>query len=201
MNAIFVPSDYFRELRKDELFDDPGKPVEIDIGCGDGSFLQQLAACHPERNFLGVERLLGRVEKTARRIQQAGLTNARVLRLESSYCFGWLLPAKSISRAHLLCPDPWPKKAHRKHRIINQPEFIDGIERVLQPGGEFLLKSDDADFFENALEVMSARPAFARVEWPENSFPYPQTAFEKQWITLGRILNRARWRVGPIDSC
>ncbi|MEI6537050.1 MAG: tRNA (guanosine(46)-N7)-methyltransferase TrmB [Verrucomicrobiaceae bacterium] len=195
MNAIFVPSDYFRELRKNELFDDPDKTLEIDIGCGDGSFLQQLAACHPDRNFLGIERLLGRIEKTARRIRKAGLTNARVLRLESGYSVGWLLPTKGVRRAHLLCPDPWPKKSHRKHRIINQPEFLDGIERVLEPGGEFLLKSDDADFFENALEVMAARTSFTCIDWPDDAFPYPQTAFEKQWIALGRVMHRARWRL------
>lgn len=201
MNEIFVPSDYFRELRKEELFDDPDKPLEIDIGCGDGSFLQQLAACHPDRNFLGVERLLGRVEKTARRIRLAGLTNARVLRLESSYSVGWLLPTNSVARAHLLCPDPWPKKSHRKHRIINQPEFLDGIERVLEPGGEFLLKSDDANFFENALEVMAARATFSRIDWPEDVFPYPQTAFEKQWIAVNRVMHRARWRLMSKTSC
>lgn len=201
MSEIFIPSDYFRELRKDELFGDPDKPLEIDIGCGDGSFLQQLAASHPERNFLGLERLLGRVDKTARHIRRTGLTNARVLRLESSYSVGWLLPTKGVSRAHLLCPDPWPKKSHRKHRIINQPEFLDGIERVLVPGGEFLLKSDDADFFENALEVMSDRPAFTRIDWPDDEFPYPQTAFEKQWIALGRVMNRARWRFALNTFC
>ncbi len=197
MNSTFVPPDYFRELRKDEIFEDAAKPLEIDIGCGDGSFLQQLAACHPERNFLGLERLLGRVDKTARRIERTGLVNARVLRLESSYSVGWLLPTRGVSRAHLLCPDPWPKKAHRKHRIINQPEFIDGLERILEPGGEFLLKSDDADFFENSLEVMAERPAFTRIDWREDEFSYPQTAFEKQWIAIGRIINRTRWRFTP----
>jgi tRNA (guanine-N7-)-methyltransferase len=148
-----------------------------------------------------LERLLGRVDKTARRIQRAGLTNARVLRLESSYSVGWLLPTNGVSRAHLLCPDPWPKKSHRKHRIINQPEFLDGIERVLEPDGEFLLKSDDADFFENALEVMAARPAFTRIEWSDDEFFYPQTAFEKQWIALGRVMNRARWRLALKTIC
>ncbi len=201
IKVIFIPPDYFRELRKEEIFADASRPLDIDIGCGDGSFLQQLATFHPERNFLGLERLLGRVEKTSRRIQRAGLANARVLRLESSYSVGWLLPVRSVSRAHLLCPDPWPKKSHRKHRIINQPEFVDGLERVLESEGEFLLKSDDADFFENAVEVMAAHPAFSRIDWPEDAFFYPQTAFEKQWLALGRVMNRARWRLKPKTFC
>ena len=38
-----------------------------DLGCGDGSFLIALAARFPERHFLGVERLLGRARKVARK--------------------------------------------------------------------------------------------------------------------------------------
>ena len=84
LNPIFVPADYFREARLEEIFADSTRPLEVDLGCGDGSFLVEMAATHPERNFLGVERLIGRVEKTAKRIAERDLTNARVLRLESS---------------------------------------------------------------------------------------------------------------------
>ena len=194
MNAVFVPEDYFREVRIGEIFPDETKPLEVDLGCGDGLFLEQMAALHPERNFLGVERLIGRVDKTARRIARRGLANARVLRLESGYAIGWLLPPRSLSRLHLLCPDPWPKKAHRKNRIINDEEFLAGLQRVLIPGGEFLLKSDDAEFFENALEVMKTAPAFRRLDWSGDASAYPRTAFENQWLALGKTMHRARWQ-------
>jgi tRNA (guanine-N7-)-methyltransferase len=67
-------------------------------------------AAFPERDFLGVERMLGRVDKTMRKIERMQLPNARIMRLESAYTVGWLLPKASVSRLHLLCPDPWPKK-------------------------------------------------------------------------------------------
>jgi serralysin len=54
----FTPDDYFRRLEKSELVRD-GRPLEIDLGCGDGRFLWEMAAHHPERDFLGIERLLG----------------------------------------------------------------------------------------------------------------------------------------------
>jgi tRNA (guanine-N7-)-methyltransferase len=183
-------------MRLEEIFAEPARPFEVDLGCGDGGFLEQLAARHPERNFLGVERLMGRVEKTARRLARRGLANARVLRLESGYVMGWLLPPQSVSRLHLLCPDPWPKKAHWKNRIINDAGFLAGLERVLVPGGEFLLKSDDAGFLENALEVLSTAPAFQRVDWEEDDSAYPRTTFESQWLALGKPMHRARWQRG-----
>ena len=130
-SPIFVPADYFREVRLEEIFARPERPLEVDLGCGDGSFLVEMAAAHPERNFLGVERLFGRVGKTAKRIALRGLTNARVLRLESTYALAWLLPAASVSRLHLLCPDPWPKKGHHRRRLFNDAEFLDGLARGL----------------------------------------------------------------------
>ena len=50
------------------------QPLEVELGSGDASFLVEYAACHPERNFIGVERLLGRIRKMDRKGQRAGCT-------------------------------------------------------------------------------------------------------------------------------
>jgi len=190
--CLFVPGDYFRRLEPGEIFDD-GAPLEIDLGCGDGSFLVDLARALPEYRFLGVERLLGRARKVCRKAVRAGLGNLRVLRLESRYTVEWLLPPASVRRLHLLCPDPWPKARHHKRRII-QPEFLSALARVLEPGGEFLFKSDDADYFEWTLECLATCPDLEPVPWPEDAFFYPKTDFERQWLAEGRIIQRLRCR-------
>lgn len=192
--SLFVPPDYFRELRHDEIFPDPSRPLEVELGSGDGTFFLHMAREHPERDFLGLERMLGRVEKTLRKIAQAGLQNAKVLRLESGYSTGWLLPTASVSRLHLLCPDPWPKKKHAARRLVNQEEFLNGLTRVLKPGGEFLLKTDDAVYFEDALASLGNRPEFERLDWSADAFFYPTTDFEAHWLAMGRDIHRARWR-------
>lgn len=193
MEGSFVPADYFRELRREELFPDPARPLEIDLGCGDGSFLLAMARQHPERDFLGVERMIGRYEKVSRKIARSGLTNVKVLRLESSYTVGWLLPGRSVSRLHLLCPDPWPKVKHHRRRLVLGEEFIGGLQRVLVPGGEFLLKTDDASYYEDATAQFDALPAFQRLEWAADAFFYAQTDFERHWVAIGRSIQRARW--------
>lgn len=194
MPAIFTPADYFRELRRDEVFPNSSRPLEIDLGCGEGSFLVEMARLYPQRDFLGVERLLGRVTKTARKIQAAGLTNAKVMRLDSSYAVGWLLPTAGVSRLHLLCPDPWPKQRHRKNRLVNDPEFLAGLERIIAPGGDFLLKTDHEGYFENAIQNLAERAGFERLDWMADGQPYPMTDFERQWLDLGMPIHRARWR-------
>ena len=91
-----VPANCFELLDLPRIF---GRlaPLEVDLGCGDGTFLGTIAAENPGRNFLGIERLLGRVRSACRKIERAGLTNARVLRIEISYAVERLLPANSVS--------------------------------------------------------------------------------------------------------
>ena len=192
----FIPEDYFRELAVAEIFpDSPERPLEIDLGCGDGGFLLEMARLLPGRNFLGVERVRGRVHRIREDIRRAGFANVRVLRLDSSYVVGWLLPAGSVSRLHLLCPDPWPKKKHHKNRLVRRREFLDGLGRILVAGGEFLLKTDQEDYFEEALEHVDAQSWAERTGWEEGEIePYPETDFERQWVAMGREIHRARWR-------
>src|SRR6476646_12102986 len=68
-------------------------PLHVDLGCGDGSFLCALAERLPDKDFLGIERLLGRIRSSVRKA--ASLGNVRLLQLESSYAVHYLLPARS----------------------------------------------------------------------------------------------------------
>ena len=194
MQALYIPPDHFRELRPEEIFPGSERPLEVELGCGDGTFLAAMATEHPERDFLGVERMRSRVASTARKIQAQQLGNARVMRLESAYTVAWLLPTASVSRLHLLCPDPWPKIKHEARRLVNQEEFLNGLERILNAGGEFMLKTDDAVYFGDAMNSLSSRTAFEELEWPQSLCYYPTTDFEKQWLALERTIYRGRWR-------
>lgn len=189
-----IPADYFRRLQPEEIFPDfhPETPVEIDVGCGDGAFLIGMARQFPGRNFLGLERLLGRVRKVCRKAEQHNLTNVKVLRLESSYALGWLLPPQVASRIHLLFPDPWPKKRHHRHRFVNL-ENLAAIQRTLRPEGEFLFKTDHEEYFHAACEVVDASPLFRRIEWLRPDEFYPETDFERQWRSEGKSIHAARW--------
>jgi len=190
-----VPSDYFRRLRRDQIFADEA-PLEVDLGCGDGGFLVALAAHHPERRFLGVERLLGRVRKVCRAAERRDLDNLKVLRLESRYSVEWLLPRESVSRLHLLFPDPWPKARHHRRRLL-QPEFLEAARRLLVPGGEFLFKTDHPDYYEHSLEVIEAAAGFRRRDWPEDAFFHPETDFERHWRARGKPIHR--WRLQRLE--
>ncbi len=186
----WVPEDYFNRLNINDFFEKP-QPLEVDLGCGEGSFLLAMAAKYPERNFLGVERLLGRVKKVAKKIKKSQLTNVRVLRLDTKYLVEWLIEPKSVSRVHLLCPDPWPKVRHHKNRFF-QIKYLEKIHQVLEPDGEFLFRTDHDEYFEWALEELEKPHPFQRLEWNEDSFYYPKTDFQRLWESQGKSLKSIR---------
>ncbi|MFC4993294.1 tRNA (guanosine(46)-N7)-methyltransferase TrmB [Rubritalea tangerina] len=187
-----MPDDYFSRLDPTCLFEND-QPLEIDLGCGDGSFLIAMAKQFPDRNFLGVERLLGRVKKVCRKAHNEGLSNCKVLRLESKYVIEWLFPENSIDRLHLLCPDPWPKARHHKNRLVQQG-FLQALYKALKPGGEFCFKTDHPEYFEWVAEQMQKFKKFEQLDWPEDAFFYPKTDFQIQWEAEGKVVERARFR-------
>ncbi|MEM9280347.1 MAG: tRNA (guanosine(46)-N7)-methyltransferase TrmB [Verrucomicrobiota bacterium] len=188
-----VPDDWFLKLNRKDLF--PGDaPIELDLGCGDGSFLIRMADHFRERRFLGVERLLGRVRKVSRKATQASLENVRLLRLDSNYAIHRLLPNEFATRIHFLCPDPWPKKKHAKRRQMCQLPLLKALHHLLVENGELLFMTDSPDYFAEAMEVQVQCEFFDQLHWEPGDFFYPPTDFEEQWIAEGRSMHRLRLR-------
>jgi tRNA (guanine-N7-)-methyltransferase len=192
MAGELVPAHYFRTMEAGELLRG-ARPLEIDLGCGDGGFLLEMARRHPERDFVGVERLLGRVRKVCRKITRAGLDNAQVLRLDSKYVIEWLLPPACVSRLHVMCPDPWPKLRHHRRRLI-QDDFLRAVCRVLRTDGEFLFMTDHEEYHQWAQEKIAHSGLFEALPWQEDTFFHAKTDFQLQWEAEGKSMHRQRYR-------
>jgi len=185
-----VVTDLCRRFDWREIFGNE-QPVELDLGAGDGGFAIAYAKQHPEINLLAVERLLGRVRKIEKRAARASLTNLRVLRLEFGYTVRYLLPPGSISIAHILFPDPWPKRRHWDRRLV-QPDFVRDLAAALRPGGEFRFTTDHADYFETAQAAVTEAAVLERApdwDWSRD----PKTDFQQGFDAEGRATYRARW--------
>lgn len=196
MLCEFKPEDYFTTYDGKAIFGNDN-PLEVDLGCGDGKFALEMAEQFPERNFLAVERLLGRVRKVCKKAAKRELTNLKVLRLDSKYTVEWLLKEHSVSRVHLLCPDPWPKDKHHKRRLF-QVFFLEALKRVIQPGGEFCFKTDHEEYFQWSLEQVELYGKFPKLEWTDDTFFYPKTDFQLQWEAQGKIMHSLRLAI-PLD--
>lgn len=141
------------------------QPLEVELGCGDASFLLAYAKANPARNFIGVERLLGRVNKIDRKGRRLGLKNLRGIRIESGYFLEYLLPRNCADALHIYFPDPWPKLKHRRHRFINE-RFPTLAFQALAPGGKVFLRTDDRDYFDQMLAVFAGEKRFSPIETP-----------------------------------
>ena len=188
--AEIIPSNYFAPLDFDALYG-VAAPLEVDLGCGDGSFLTAAAAANPERNFLGVERLVGRVRSACQKITASRLTNARVLRCEIGYAVCHLLPPAAVAGFHLMFPDPWPKRRHAARRLFTQG-FLNSLERALLPGGTIRIATDQKEYFTEIERVAGKSAAFLVI--PDRGTSDAISTFEKRFsrdaIEIHRLMLR-----------
>jgi tRNA (guanine-N7-)-methyltransferase len=191
-NLLVQLSSIVERLNLEELFPKP-QPLEVELGCGDASFLVEYARQNPQKNFIGVERLLGRIKKLDRKGHRAGLANLRGARIESSYFLQYLLPPRSAVVLHIYFPDPWPKKKHRRHRLINE-NFPNLARTALAPGGMVYLRTDDTAYFQQMTEVFAANGEFQETETPRELAGIA-TDFEREFNLRGIKTLRAAYRL------
>lgn len=194
-----IPESYIERLDLSRVF---GRiaPLSVDLGCGDGAFLAALAERNPEKNFLGVERMSGRVTKACRKAgpSRTGgeLTNVRVLHLESSYVVEFLLPKESVETFYLLFPDPWPKRRHQGRRVAS-PDFLESIHRALAPGGIFQIATDQLDYFQQ-MKIAVSNSQFEIID-PTIAANLPITKFQRRFQDQGVPIYRAALRkISPV---
>jgi tRNA (guanine-N7-)-methyltransferase len=182
-----VPEDDSRAVDLDLIF---GRiaPLEVDLGCGDGSFLTELAAQNSERNFLGVEKLFGRVRSACKKIARLELSNARILRADIPHTTQQLLPAASVEVFHLLFPDPWPKRRHHVRRVFTT-ELLASLARALTADGLFRVATDDSDYFQEMTRVLGRVSFFQKCDGVEAA-AVPSTTFEKRFVERGLQIHR-----------
>ena len=168
--------------------------VEVEIGIGKGRFLLAQAEARPEVNFLGIEWSLKYLRVAKDRAERRGLTNVRLYRADARHVLADLLPARSVSRVHVYCPDPWPKKRHRKRRLFTAATAAH-LGRALAAGGYLDVSTDVLEYFE---EIRAVIPSHAGlVETADPLFPIDspegRTSYEVKYLALGRVIHRASY--------
>lgn len=125
----------------------PELPLEIEIGCGKGSFILQEAAANPGVNYLALEYEREVYMYAADRVRRRGLTNVRVLYADAPDFLRWRCAPDVARVIHLYYSDPWPKRKHHKNRVV-QDRFLAEAWRVLQPDGELRVVTDHDELWE-----------------------------------------------------
>jgi tRNA (guanine-N7-)-methyltransferase len=132
------------------------------------------------------------VRKVERKGRRLGLRNLCGVRIESAYLLEYLLPPHSATALHIYFPDPWPKKKHRRFRLINA-RFPTLARQALVPGGTVYLRTDDADYFAQMQAVFAAAPEFQPVDTPAE-LAAVVTDFERDFTAQGIGTRRAAYQ-------
>jgi len=164
------------------------RPVELEIGTGKGTFLLARAAARPEVNLLGIERAGAYCRYAADRARRAKLTNVRMLEADAVRFIRGCLAAQAVWRVHVYFPDPWPKRRHHRRRSITTA-FLAEVRRVLKPGGQLIIVTDHAGYFQHIRRAIANTSGFLPVRSPAMSDRDGElvgTNFERKYIARGR---------------
>lgn len=164
-------------------------PLHVDLGCGDGSFLCEMARQFPKKNFLGIERLTKRLEKVCHKAEE--IENVRVLRADTLYAVRYLLPECSVETYYLLFPDPWPKRRHQFRRIFTR-DFLDAIAVTLEKHGVLRVATDQLNYFHQIKRLSCTYSCLEIVD--SHDLVLPLTKFEKKFREQGAAIYRLTLR-------
>jgi tRNA (guanine-N7-)-methyltransferase len=187
-----IPDSYVERLNLERVF---GRlaPLHVDLGCGDGEFLCAMAERHADENFLGIERMSGRVAKACQKART--LKNVRILLLETSYAIRYLFPENSVRVFNLLFPDPWPKRRHHRRRVVTR-DFLRAIENALEENGFLRIATDDLDYFLE-IECLARVAQLGRLE-PSSSSSAEIVPFGDVDLPISKFERRFREIDAPI---
>ena len=129
-------------------------PIEIEGGMGKGKFIMDLAAAHPDVNYLGIERYSSVLLRALQKRAERDLSNIFFLCIDAKEMADYFAPGE-VSRIYLNFSAPWPKDRHAKRRLTS-PVFMEVYDSILKPDGVIEFKTDNRGLFEYSLESIPA---------------------------------------------
>lgn len=175
-------------LWKQEVFGND-RPLHLEIGCGKGRFLSEMAETNPGVNYLGIEKFSSVLLRALEKRAAMDADNLYYLRYDAeglTEIFG----DREVDRIYLNFSDPWPKARHWKRRLTST-EFLKRYDMVLAPGGTIEFKTDNEGLFDFSLE--SAEEAGWKILVMTRDLyrsPYAEgnvlTEYEDRFATLGK---------------
>lgn len=173
------------------------RPVCLEYCSGNGTWITNRAREQAEYNWVAIERKFDRVRKIWSKMKNLQLSNLLTICGEGHCVTYHYIPNQSVHSIFINFPDPWPKKRHAKHRLIQVP-FIKEVYRVLQIGSLLTIVTDDAAYSQSIIEVLHQFSGFESVfadPFYVTNYPlYGTSYFEDLWRQKGKIIRYHMFR-------
>ena len=177
------------ELNFFEIFGN-SNPVCLEIGCGKGKFVCEMAKNFPDTNFLACEKISNVLIEALERVQSEGIKNVHFLNCAAEVLKKYI-PEGSIEKVYLNFSNPLPKEGYKKQRLTH-PKFLGAYSDLLISGGQIIQKTDDRDFYIFSLESYK-EAGYEIISVDENykgSVGDVETEHEKKFKNAGKNIYR-----------
>ena len=160
--TISLPAEY--RGRWKEFFGNDN-PIRIEIGMGKGKFITELAANHPDINYIGIEKYSSVLIRAVEKRKELDIKNLFFIRMDAVEICD-IFDKGEIDRIYLNFSDPWPKDRHAKRRLTSR-QFFARYDEILKAGGIVEFKTDNRPLFD-----------FSLAEIPETDFAVEAYTFD-----------------------
>jgi len=183
---FYIPAEY-NYSKEDFPFFADDKPVIIEYCSGNGEWIGDRARQNPQFNWIAVEKRFDRARKIWLKTYREGIENLMVVCGEALVFTRFYAPT-NVSEIYVNFPDPWPKRRHAKHRLI-QAEFLQAVLAIVRPGGQAICVTDDRDYSNEMIREFEKCPEWKFLfnvnEWPS----YGRSFFNHLWLQRGRTIH------------
>jgi|GEM_PF-1038722 len=176
MDNYITPREWIKAV--DKILD-PGKKTIVEIGFGNGEFLEGITG--RDCVTIGIELSSWAVRRALARLE--GKEGYYIIKSSGEWALRWLFPESSIDILYILFPFPWPKKPSR--RLIN-PIFVQLLAERLRAGGTVIVATDDDSYSQDIIEVFKASQHFKQ----EKDHLDVQTKYLRKWMARGRKIHK-----------
>lgn len=189
-NKYFIPNPDSYKGKWNELFNN-SNPIHIEIGCGKGQFITQLASQNPNINYIAIEKFDSVLLRAKEKAMNYDLPNLKLAIIDANELINYF-DLDEVDRIYLNFSDPWPKSHHKKRRLTS-PLFLEQYKKVLNKNGEIHFKTDNRKLFEYSLESFNENNFLLNnisLDLHKDIEKYPfniETEFEEKWKEFGPI--------------
>lgn len=150
-----IPENYIGKWR--EKFKDPNQPLHVELGCGKGSFISELAYRNQNINYIAIDLVDAMLGLAKRKVEEKynendiKVDNLILVRYDIERINNIINLADEVQRIYINFCNPWPKSKHKKKRLTHTKQ-LEHYKEFLKPGSEIYFKTDDDGLFEDSLK-------------------------------------------------
>ena len=143
--------DFRNDFRS--IFDNKEGEIHIEIGCGKGKFISEMAERNPHINYIAIEKNLDVLVLAMEKVKAKGIKNVKFVPGDANF-LNDSEPKEKCDRVYINFCDPWKKTYQAKRRLTHE-RFLTIYSKILKSGGEIHFKTDNKNLFEFSLNSFS----------------------------------------------